>query len=200
MTSHSVFLPGEFHGERKLVGYSSWGLKELDTTSWVNNNQLIMVFSKSLSFFNSCVSHCLPLSIWISRIVYCTLIRVDSVVIAYCWLQPNILTSKPISEYPQIESLCHKFHLQALTPWAKGCISRSSQFCCSVEAQQHFTLKKKNHWHKLIKELELRDFLSPQALISTVLHPQNSYGSQLENHFIEPLKYWLPTLSKDMKL
>ena len=27
-----VFLPGEFHGERSLVGYSPWGLKELDTT------------------------------------------------------------------------------------------------------------------------------------------------------------------------
>ena len=27
-----VFLPGEFHGQRSLVGYSSWGKKELDTT------------------------------------------------------------------------------------------------------------------------------------------------------------------------
>ena len=27
-----VFLPGEFHGERSLVGYSAWGCKELDTT------------------------------------------------------------------------------------------------------------------------------------------------------------------------
>ena len=29
-----VFLPGEFHGHRSLVGYSPWGLKELDTTEW----------------------------------------------------------------------------------------------------------------------------------------------------------------------
>ena len=28
----SVFLPGEFHGERSLVGYSPWGRKESDTT------------------------------------------------------------------------------------------------------------------------------------------------------------------------
>ena len=28
----SVFLPGEFQGQRGLAGYSSWGLKELDTT------------------------------------------------------------------------------------------------------------------------------------------------------------------------
>ena len=27
-----VFLPGEFHGQRRLVGYSPWGHKELDTT------------------------------------------------------------------------------------------------------------------------------------------------------------------------
>ena len=27
-----VFLPGEFHGERSLVGYSPLGQKELDTT------------------------------------------------------------------------------------------------------------------------------------------------------------------------
>ena len=26
------FLPGEFHGQRSLAGYSSWGHKELDTT------------------------------------------------------------------------------------------------------------------------------------------------------------------------
>ena len=27
-----VFLPGEFHGQRSLVGYSPWGRKESDTT------------------------------------------------------------------------------------------------------------------------------------------------------------------------
>ena len=27
-----VFLPGESHGQRNLVGYSPWGRKELDTT------------------------------------------------------------------------------------------------------------------------------------------------------------------------
>ena len=27
-----VFLPGEFHGQRSLVGYSPWGRKELDMT------------------------------------------------------------------------------------------------------------------------------------------------------------------------
>ena len=27
-----VFLPGEYHGQRSLVGYISWDYKELDTT------------------------------------------------------------------------------------------------------------------------------------------------------------------------
>ena len=27
-----VFLPGEAHGQRSLMGYSLWGRKELDTT------------------------------------------------------------------------------------------------------------------------------------------------------------------------
>ena len=31
-----VFLPGEVHGERSLVGYSPWGHKELETTEWLN--------------------------------------------------------------------------------------------------------------------------------------------------------------------
>ena len=27
-----VFMPGKFHGQRSLVGYSPWGLKESDMT------------------------------------------------------------------------------------------------------------------------------------------------------------------------
>ena len=30
--STPVFLPGEFHGQKNLVGYSPWSHKELDTT------------------------------------------------------------------------------------------------------------------------------------------------------------------------
>ena len=30
-----VFLPGEFHGQRSLVGYSPWSHKVLDTTEWL---------------------------------------------------------------------------------------------------------------------------------------------------------------------
>ena len=33
-----VFLPGESHGQRSLVGYSPWGHKESDMTEQLNNN------------------------------------------------------------------------------------------------------------------------------------------------------------------
>ena len=32
MATHSVFLPGESHGQRNLVGYSPWRRKESVTT------------------------------------------------------------------------------------------------------------------------------------------------------------------------
>ena len=41
-----VFLPGQFHGQRSLVGYSPWGHKELDTAERLTCGNLI---------FNLCV-------------------------------------------------------------------------------------------------------------------------------------------------
>ena len=35
-----VFLPGESHGQRSLVGYSPWGCKESDTTEQLNNRSI----------------------------------------------------------------------------------------------------------------------------------------------------------------
>ena len=37
----SVFLPGEFHGQRSLAGYSLWGCKELDTTELLTHTRPI---------------------------------------------------------------------------------------------------------------------------------------------------------------
>ena len=34
-----VFLPGESHGRRSLVGYSPWGCKELDMTERLHFHQ-----------------------------------------------------------------------------------------------------------------------------------------------------------------
>ena len=32
MATHSIFLPGESHGQRSPAGYSQWDRTELDTT------------------------------------------------------------------------------------------------------------------------------------------------------------------------
>ena len=44
MATHSSILPGEFHGQRSLAGYSPWGWKESGTTGWL-----------ILSLFTHCV-------------------------------------------------------------------------------------------------------------------------------------------------
>ena len=35
MVTTPIFLPGESHGQRSLVGHISWSRKELDTTEWL---------------------------------------------------------------------------------------------------------------------------------------------------------------------
>ena len=46
MATHSVFLPGEFHGQRSLAGYSPWGCKESDTTEPLIHFHCLYVESK----------------------------------------------------------------------------------------------------------------------------------------------------------
>ena len=42
----TVFLPGEFHGQRSLAGYSAWGRKGLDMTE-----QLSLSLSFSIQLY-----------------------------------------------------------------------------------------------------------------------------------------------------
>ena len=46
MATHPTFLPGESHGQRSLVGYSSWGCKGSDMTEQL-----------TLSLFYTCQFH-----------------------------------------------------------------------------------------------------------------------------------------------
>ena len=43
-----VFLPGEFRGQRSLVGYSPWGCKELDTTKQLTLSDICYQIYKKL--------------------------------------------------------------------------------------------------------------------------------------------------------
>ena len=50
-----VFLPGESHGQRSLVGCSPWGCKGLDTTERLNNNHHLDLKGRELrSLFPQC--------------------------------------------------------------------------------------------------------------------------------------------------
>ena len=44
-----VFLPGESHGQRSLVGYSPRGGKELDTTEVTEYSTMVLIKCKSIS-------------------------------------------------------------------------------------------------------------------------------------------------------
>ena len=45
LPTHIGFLPGEFHGQRSLVGYSPWGRKESDLTDRLNTHTHISRFT-----------------------------------------------------------------------------------------------------------------------------------------------------------
>ena len=47
MATHPSILPGEFHGQRSLAGYSSWGRKESDTTERLS---LLLLLLERLSY------------------------------------------------------------------------------------------------------------------------------------------------------
>ena len=38
-----VLIPGESHGQRSLVEYSPWVLKELDMTEWLSLSDILMI-------------------------------------------------------------------------------------------------------------------------------------------------------------
>ena len=38
-----VYLPGEAHGQRSLVGYSPWGCKELDMTKLLSTAHMVIM-------------------------------------------------------------------------------------------------------------------------------------------------------------
>ena len=48
-----VFLPGESHGQRHLVGYSPWGCKELDTTERLSPHPQDNYFESQVPTFDT---------------------------------------------------------------------------------------------------------------------------------------------------
>ena len=67
MASTPIFLPGKFHGQRSLEGYSSWGNKESDTTEQLTfsfldckaRNDHVYIFQrKLLKIYSSLRTRC----------------------------------------------------------------------------------------------------------------------------------------------
>ena len=52
-----VFLPGEFHGQRSLAGYSPWGCKESDMTEAAKQRQQQGLLSITLLLFYYFTDH-----------------------------------------------------------------------------------------------------------------------------------------------
>ena len=60
-----IFLPGTFHGQRTLAGYSSWGRKESYTTEGLNHSWPHFIYNLSISLKDCLSSHILPyFTVW----------------------------------------------------------------------------------------------------------------------------------------
>ena len=53
MATHSSILARKPHGQRRLLGYSPWGHKELDTTEQMNTQQWLLEV-RNMPGFSSC--------------------------------------------------------------------------------------------------------------------------------------------------
>ena len=51
-----VFLPGEFHGQKSLVDYSTWGLKESDRIEQLTLSLLLLLLLSRFSRVRLCVT------------------------------------------------------------------------------------------------------------------------------------------------
>ena len=58
-----VFWPGEFHGQRSLVGYSPWGHKDLDTAEQLNKKKFLSPLQIKLNIFSYLLAICISPSI-----------------------------------------------------------------------------------------------------------------------------------------
>ena len=64
-----VFLPGESHGKRSLVGYSPWGCKESKTTERLTHTQFSKCdYSSHGTLLNPSIFSCIP--IWVKLCWY----------------------------------------------------------------------------------------------------------------------------------
>ena len=65
-----VFLPGESHGQRNLVGYSPLGHKELDRTEWLSRQEPYNEWTTCYSVTKSTSAETLWIDIWVYYLLF----------------------------------------------------------------------------------------------------------------------------------
>ena len=94
MATHSLYLSGEFQGQRSLLGYSQWGRKELDN-DWTTDT---FIFTLSVQFSHSVV--CESATPWI----------------AACQVSLSITNSQSLLKLMSIEWVMPSSHLILCCP------------------------------------------------------------------------------------
>ena len=127
-----VFVPGESHGQRSLVGCSSWGCKELGTTQWLT---LLLPFTSSLRF-STCTMFLLAIHSTLSSLS--------------CWsyliwseIQPQHLLQEVSPDPPSrlsspSELLSHPYNCRIVSKWLFRHSSPASK--CELLDDRQYTL------------------------------------------------------------
>ena len=121
-----VFLPGEFHGQRSLAGYSPWGHTELDITEWLRLSLSIIIIIGYVIYWVLTMSQ-LP-----SKVILCTFL-VGCLVAQLCLTLCNPMDCSPpgssvhgILQARILEWVAMPFSRGSSWPGDRTCVSRSS--------------------------------------------------------------------------
>ena len=131
-----VFLPGEFHGQRSLVGYSPWGHKELDIT-------------ERLTYTHP--SGCCENSISIKTL------STYYVVVFSCQVVSNSATSWTIVHSPpfccltgcQLWAVCTQSCIQQIIVCAQSCVTLCNPMDCSPPGASVWNSSRQESWSGL---------------------------------------------------
>ena len=146
-----VFLPGESHGQRSLVGYSPWGHKEWDTAEWLT---LSLFMEKAQNCWRPSAWLCMPLgktsliclsyNIWIALSAYSLASKIISL---YCDIfLAHITYIGPRGSTDFVINIIHCLRL-VCPPWGVG-------FILSPEAKYGQQFRAPDPWTAPTKGIE----------------------------------------------
>ena len=136
------FLPGEFHGQRSLVGYSPCGYKESDMTEWLSPLQFIPVqlLSHVQHFATPWTAACqASLAFTITQLAQTYVHWVSDAIQPSCPLLPLSPPAFNLSQdqaFSSESALCIRWPvvLQYLTIWVRPPRAGSVVFSCKLKS------------------------------------------------------------------